>query len=135
MLLRVAVWTLKRSLLDGLVKACMHSLSFYVIVHQGGRSVAECGPVAKVIGGVVGLSMYITHNSGRSAYLPMVTVSFWCSGRSSNDVTTRLAEVSARSLPLMFVCPLILCSIVGTPILILYCSEVTMAVVSGLWWW
>ncbi len=100
----------------------MHSLYFSGIVYQGGRSVAECGPVAKVIGGVGGLSVYITHNFGRSAYLPIVTVTFWCSGMSSNDVTTRVAAAYARSLPLMVVCPHILCSIVGRPSLILYWS-------------
>jgi hypothetical protein len=98
----------------------MQSLSFYGIVHHGGRSVAECGPVAREMGGVGGLLVYITRNSGRSAYLPIVTVSFWCSGMSSNDVTTRLAATSARSLSVMFVCPLILFSIVGRPSLILY---------------
>ncbi len=112
----VAIRTLRRSWLDGLVKACMHSLSFYGIVHHGGLSVTKCGPVAKVIGGVGNLSVYITQNSGRSAYLPIVTVTFWCSGISSNDITTRLAAASARSLPLMFTYPLILCSIVGRPI-------------------
>ena len=54
----------------------MHSVSFSGIVHQGGRRVADCGPVAKVNGGVGGLSVYITQNSGRSAYLPIVTVTF-----------------------------------------------------------
>ena len=108
---------------------------FSGIVYHGGRSVAECGPVAKVIGGVGGLSVYITQNSGRSAYLPIVTVTFWRSGMSSNDVTIRLAATSARSLPLMFVCPLIMCSIMGRPSLILYWSEMTMSVISGLWWW
>ncbi len=79
----------------------------------------ECGSVVEVIGGVGGLSVYITRNSGRSVCLPIVTVTFWCSGMSSNDFTTRLAAASARSLPLMFVCPLILCSIVvGIPILV-----------------
>ena len=98
----------------------MHSMSLSGIVHQGGRSVAECGPMAKEIGGVGGLSMYITQNSGRSAYLPIVTVTFGCSGMSSNDVTTRLAAAYARSLPLMLVCPLILCSILVRLSLILY---------------
>jgi hypothetical protein len=43
-----------------------------------------------------------------------VAVSFLCSGISSKEVTIRLAILSARSLPLMFVCPLILCSFVGS---------------------
>jgi len=116
------------------MKACMHSLTFSGIVHQVGRSIAECGPVTREMG-VGGLSVYITHNSGRSACLPMATVTFLCSGMSSNDVTTRLTPASARSLPLMFVCPLALCSIVGRPSLILYWSEVTMAAIGGLWWW
>ena len=81
-LLRVADRTLSRSRSDGLVNACMHNLSFSGIVHQGGRSVAESGPVAREIGGVGGLSVYITQNSGRSACLPMVAVSFWYSGMS-----------------------------------------------------
>ncbi len=113
----------------------MHSLSFSGIVHQGGRNVAECGLMAREVGGVGGLLVYITQKSGRLACLPMVTVTFWCSRMSSNDDTTRLAAVSARSLPLMFACPLILCSIVGRTSLILYWSEVTMAAISGLWWW
>ncbi len=103
------------------------------IVHQGGYSVAECGPVAREMGGVSGLSVYITQNSGRSACLPMVTMTFWCPGMSSNDVTTRFALVSARLLPLMLVCPLIFCSIVGRPSLILYWSKVTMAAIIDLW--
>ncbi len=98
----------------------MHSLSFSGIVHHGGHSVAVCGPVAKEMGGVGGLSVYITQNSSRSAYLPMMTVTFWCSGMSPKAVTTRLAASSARSLPFMFVCPLILWSLVGRPSLILY---------------
>ena len=83
----------------------MHSLSYSGIVHYGNRSVAECGPVTREMGDVGGLSVYITPNSGRLAYLPMVTVTFWCSGMSSNDITIRLAAASARSLPLMYMCP------------------------------
>jgi hypothetical protein len=71
MLRRVVVRTLRRRWLDGLVKAYMHSLTFSAIVHQGGRSVAECGPVVREMGGVGGLSVYITQNSGRSACLPI----------------------------------------------------------------
>ncbi len=132
MLLRVANRTLKWSWLDGLAKACMRSLSFSGIVYQCGRSVAECGSMARGMGCVGDLSVYITQYSGRSACLPMVTVTFWCPGMSANDVTTFLAVVSARSMPLMFVCHLISCRIVGRPILILYCSEKTMAAISGL---
>ncbi len=98
----------------------MHSLSLSGIVHHGGRSVAERGPVDRELGGVDGLLVYITQNSGRSAYLPMVTVTFWCSGMSPKAVTTRLAASSTRSLPFMFVRPLILWSIVGRPSLIMY---------------
>ena len=57
----------------------MHSLSFSGIVHHGDRSVAECGPVAREMGGVGVLSVYITQNSDRSAHSPMVTVTFWFS--------------------------------------------------------
>jgi hypothetical protein len=65
----------------------------------------------------------------------MVTVTLLCPGMVSDDGTTRLAAVSTSSLPLIFVCPLILCSIVGRPSLILYWSEVVMAAFSGLWLW
>ncbi len=98
----------------------MHSMSFSEIVYHDGRSVAECGPVAREMGGVGGLLVYITQHSGRSAYLPMVTATFWCFGISSNAVTARLAAASVRSLPFMFVCPLILRSIVGRHSLIMY---------------
>ncbi len=52
--------TLSRNWLDGLVKACMYIISFSGIVHHGGRDVAEGGHVARKIGGVIGLSVYIT---------------------------------------------------------------------------
>jgi hypothetical protein len=45
---------------------------------------------------------------------------FLCPGMSSNGLTTRLAVMLARSLPLMFVRSLMFCSIVGSPNLILY---------------
>jgi hypothetical protein len=84
---------------------------------------------------VGGLPVYITQKSSRSESLPMVTVTFWGSGMSSNEYTTRLDAALARSLPLMYVCPLILCSIMGRPRLIMYWSDVTMAAISGLWGW
>ncbi len=127
--------TLSRNWLDGFVNACMHSLSFSGIIHQGGRAVAECGPLARNMWGVGGLSVFITQYSGLSACLPMLTVTFWCSGISSKAVTTIFAASSARSLPLVFVRPLIVCNIVGRFRLILYLIEVTLAAISGLWWW
>ncbi len=53
---------------------------------------------------------------------------------SSNDVTTRLAAVFARSLPLMFVCPLILCNTMDSPSRIVYWSAetTTMSAIQGL---
>jgi hypothetical protein len=110
----------------------MHSLSSSGIVHHGDRSVTEYGPVAREMRGVGGMSMCITPYSGRLACLNIVTASVWCLGMSSKYVATRLVVVSARSLPLMFVCPLIFCIIVGRPGYILYWSEVTMAAMSGL---
>ena len=74
-LLRVVVRNLWRNWLDGLVKNCMHSLSFSGIVHQGGRSIAECGPVAREMGGVGGLSVHITQIPVVRR-LPIVTVTF-----------------------------------------------------------
>ena len=92
----------------------VHASSFvFRMVHHGGRRVAECGPVASEIGGVVGLLVYMIQNGGLSACFPMVTVSLWCSGISSKEVTTNLATRSARSLPRMLVWPLILFSVVG----------------------
>jgi hypothetical protein len=81
--------------------------------------VAECGPLASEIGGVVGLLVYISQNCGLSACFPMVTVSLWCSGIFSNEATSNLAAMSAKSLPRMFVCPLILFSCVWRPSLAL----------------
>ena len=121
-----------QSWLDGLAKTCMHSLSFSGIVHQGGRSRAACGPVAREMEGVGGLLVYITQNAGRSTCLPIMLVSFWCPGMSSNDVTIRFASMPARSLPLMGVCPLLLCSIMGSPSLIMYRSVETMVAMNGL---
>ena len=76
--------------------------------------------------------MYIIQYVGRSACRPMVTVSFWCSGMSSHVETNLVATTSAMSLPLTFVCPLILCNIVVSPSLALYRRESTIAAISGL---
>ncbi len=116
------------------MKACMHSLSSSGMVHQGWRSVAESGPMASRMGGVGGVLVYITQYGGRSACRPMVTASFWFSGMPSKSATIFLAAAFARSLPLMFVCPRILCSIVGSPSSALYRRKSTIAVMSGLWW-
>ncbi len=85
------------------MKACMHSLSSFGMVHQGWRSVAESGPVANRMGGVGVILVYITQYGGRSACRPMVTVSFSFSGMPSQSATTLFAAASARSLPL-YVC-------------------------------
>ena len=114
------------------MKAYMHSLSSSGMVHQGWRSVAERGPVANWMGGIRGVLVYITQCGGLSACWPIVMVSFWCSGMSSQAETTLLAATSARSLPLMFVWPLILCSIVVSPSSDLYRRESTIAAMSGL---
>jgi hypothetical protein len=42
------------------VKACMQCLSNFGIVHHGGRSVAESGPVESDISGVMGLFVCMT---------------------------------------------------------------------------
>jgi hypothetical protein len=116
------------------MNACMHSLPFSGMVHQGRRSVVESGHVANWMGGAGDVLVYITQYGGRSACRPIVMVSFWCSGMSSHAETTLLAAASARSLPLMFACPLILCSIVVNPKLALYKREPTIAAMSGLGW-
>ncbi len=115
------------------MKACMHSLSSSGMVHQGWRSVAESGPVANWMGGVCGVLVYITQYGGRSACRPIVTMSFWLAGMPFQSAMTLLAAASAWSLPLMFVCPRILCSIVGSPSSALYRRESTTVVMSGLW--
>ena len=116
------------------MKACMHSLSSSGMVHHSWRSVAESGHVANRMEDVGGVLVYITQYGGRSACRPMVTVSFWFLGMPSQSATFLLAAASARSLPLMFVCPRILCSIVGSPSSAMYRRESTIAVMSGLWW-
>ncbi len=93
------------------MKACMHNLSSCGMVHQGERSVAECGPVANRMEGAGGLLVYITEYVGRSAWQPNV-MEF--SVMYSKAKTTFFAVASAKSLPLMFVCPLILRIIVGS---------------------
>ncbi len=102
------------------------------MVHQGWRSVAERGHVDSCGWGMEEFLVYMTQYGGRSACRPMVTVSFCCSGMSSQAATTLFAATSARSLPLIFVCPLILCRDVGSPSLALYKRMSTMAVMSGL---
>ena len=109
----------------------MHSLSFSGMVHQGWRSVAERGPVANWMGGV-GVLVYMTQCGALSDCRPMVRVSFSLSGMSSHAATTLLAAESARPLPLMFVCPLILCNVVGSPNSDLYRICSTIAAISGL---
>jgi hypothetical protein len=93
----------------------MLRLSSSGMVYHWGRRDAECGHVTIEIGGAMGLLVYMTQNDGLSDYFPMVIVSFWCSGISSKEVTTNLAAVSAKSLPWLFVCPLILLSYAGSP--------------------
>ncbi len=58
------------------MKACLHLLSFSGMVHHVGRKVAECGPVAIEIGGMLGLWVYMARNGGLSTILSIVTVSF-----------------------------------------------------------
>ena len=117
------------------MKACMHSLSSSGMVHQGWRSVAESGPVANRMGGVGGVLVYITQYGGRSTCRSIITASFWFSGMPSQSATTLLAAASARSLSLMFVCPLTLRNVVGRPSSDLYRRSSTIAAMSGLWWW
>ncbi len=116
------------------MKACMHSLSSSGMVHQGWCSVAESGPAANRMGGVGGVLVYITQYGGRSACRPMVTARGQVLGMPFQSATTLLAAASAKSLPLMFVCPRILSSVVGSPSSDLYRRESTIAVMSGLRW-
>ncbi len=58
------------------MKTCMRLLIFSGMFDHGGRKVAEGGPGASEIGGVVGLWVYMTQNDGISAISPMVTASF-----------------------------------------------------------
>jgi hypothetical protein len=53
---------------------------------------------------------------------------------SFHAATTLLAAASARSLPLMFVCPLTLRNVVGSPSSDLHRRSSTIAAMSGLWW-
>ncbi len=74
----------------------------------------------------------MTQYNGRSACRPMVMVSFRCLGMSSQAATALLAAASARSLPMMSVCSLILCNIVVSPSLARNMRESIIAVRSGL---
>ncbi len=104
MLLRVAALIFCLSLFEGRVKACIWRRSASGIVYHGGRRVACLGPMAKAGVGVGGLAVYITHNGGRGAIVPMATLAVWSSGRVSKFVTANLAAASARLLPRMCVC-------------------------------
>ncbi len=75
--------------------------------------------MASEVGGLMGLLVYISQISGLFTYFHMVTMSFQCSRISSKSVTTISAVVSAKSLPLMFVCPRSLFILVGSPSLAL----------------
>ena len=75
---------------------------------------AECGPVESGIGGVMGILVYMTPYVGLLACLPLEIVSFWCSGISAKAKTTNLEDSSAKSLPLMLVCPLMLRNTLGS---------------------
>ena len=51
------------------------------MVHQGGSSVVERGPVAREIGGVIiDLLVYMTQIDGLSACFPTVTMRFYVPG-------------------------------------------------------
>ena len=112
------------------MKAYMQSISSSGMVHHGCLSVAESGRVANWMGDEGGV--YIIQYVGRSACRPMVTVSFCCLGMSSQLETTFFAAESARLLPLMFVCPLIVCSIVVSPNSAMSRRESTIATMSSL---
>ena len=114
MLLRVAARTLRRRWLDGLVKACMHSFP------RSSTKIVVLRSVCRETGGVlfVGVHYPEFRSFEVCAYGDR---DFLVSGNILKICNyTRLAAVSAKSLPLMFACPLILCSIVRRPSLILY---------------
>jgi hypothetical protein len=60
----------------------MHRLPVLGMVHHGGRSVSECGPIESKIGGVIGLFVSMTQKGCISACLPIVTMIFWSAGIS-----------------------------------------------------
>ncbi len=94
------------------MKACMQHLPSSGMVHHGGRRVAECGEDDWWGDGVIGVHgpkwwSFNLLSNGDCAFL--------CSGISSKEVTNNLAAASARSLPRIFVCSLILFSAVERP--------------------
>ena len=107
MLRRVAALTFCLNCCEGRVKACICKRYASEIVHHGGRRVACLGHVARAGVGVGGLAVYMTQNGGLGAIALISTLIVWSRGRVSKVVTTSLAVASARSLPRMCVCALI----------------------------
>ena len=85
------------------------------MVNHGERSGVECGPVAKENGEVVGLLVYITQNGSLSSCCPIAIANLLWLGIFSKEVTTSLAAFLSQSFPLIFGCPLILCTFVWSP--------------------
>ncbi len=106
-LLRVAALTFYLNWFEGRVNACICRRSASGMVHHGGRRVEFLDPVASAGVGVVGLSVYRTHNAGWGGVAPIFTRRVCSSGSLSKSVTASLAAAFARSLPLVCVCALI----------------------------
>ena len=101
MLRRVAVLTFFLNCCEMRVKACIWKRYASGIVHHGGLMVVCLGPVVRAGVGVGGLAVYMTHNGGRGAIVPISTFNVCSWGRVSKFVTASLAYASAKSVPRM----------------------------------
>ena len=82
------------------------------MVHHALVLVAGIWQVVGEIPKLGGVTVYMTQYCGRGATSPMSTRIVACVGRVSKLRTAILAAASARSLPRMLVCALILCRFV-----------------------
>jgi hypothetical protein len=82
-----------------------------------------------------GFAVYMTEWDGRGAVSPMGTRSVCVVDNDLKSLSINFAAKSARSLPRMFVCDLILCKVVLRPIGLLVSMSSAMLSRSRSWWW
>jgi hypothetical protein len=105
------------------------------MVHHALMVLAGVVRVSGATRGGGGVAVYIIQYRGRGAISPMSTRNVWSGGSESKLRTANLAAASARSLPRMFVCALILWSVVVRPASLLFSRSYVMLSRRVVWWW
>ncbi len=135
MLRKVAALTFCLYFCEGRVKACICKRYASGTVHHGGRRVACLGLVARAGVGVGGSAVYMTQKGGLEAIAPISTLCVRSGGRVSKSFTASLADMSARSLPRMFVCALFFRRVVEKPVSRRFSRSCEMLWSRSMWWW